>query len=272
VEVNVLSVRTGLVLSMLFLATNSWGQQPSPTTPAPQRDPQATTILNQAVGVAGGFSSIAAIRDVSANGTITYFWAGQEVHGTIAVKAMVEDKLRIDATVPDGVRTVVLNYGGGSIKETDGRIRQVTNVIGAGTFILPIYHVVSTLQDVASGVNYLGLESSSSGEQLHHVRTQKLSSGDSTVDATITNLGTRDVYIDAKTLLITSTVDFIKPNGQKDFNFPHLTQLGDYRTVNGIQIPFSIAQFNAGQQTSTIQLNQVSFNVGLTDADFQAPN
>jgi len=46
-------------------------------------------------------------------------------------------------------------------------------------------------------------------------------------------------------------------------------RFSDYRVVDGVIAPFSIVEFIAGQRTTTIQLRQIVFDTGLTQADFE---
>ena len=267
-------VRLGLLLFFSLLSYSGWAQQPvglTATPPPPQRDPQALTVLNQALVVAGGSTKVGAVQDCTASGTITYYWAGQEIQGTVSVKSHGLTQLSIKAAVPQGVRTVVISNGIGSIKDINGQIRTIQNTVNLGSLTLPIANLVATLNDNTSSINYIGLETAE-GEQVHHIRIQEFPSTDNSLNITMTNLGTRDFYVDASTFRVKSTLDYTQPKGRIDVNIPHMVQFSDYHLVNGIQVPFSINQLGAGQQTSTIQLSQVTFNNGLTDADFQILN
>ena len=249
-----------------------WAQQSATqsTTPPP-RDAQAVAVLNQAAAIAGGIAPISTVLDFTATGDITYYWAGQEVQGTVLLKGRGDSQLSLQATMPQGVRTVVISGGVGSINEVDGYVRKISNAINLASLAFPASHLVTVLQDNTSSVAYIGLETAN-GRQVHHVRIQKFPSTDNSVNAALINLGTRDLYVDATTLQITSTVDYARPEGQLSLSLAHVVQFSDYRTVNGVQVPFSITQFGSGQRTSSIQLNQITFNTGLTDGDFHVTN
>ncbi len=54
-------------------------------------DPRAVAILQQSLIALGGARGLAAIPDFTASGTITYFLAGEQVHGTAVVRARGSD-------------------------------------------------------------------------------------------------------------------------------------------------------------------------------------
>jgi hypothetical protein len=50
---------------------------------------------------------------------------------------------------------------------------------------------------------------------------------------------------------------------------PRQIRYADFRLTNGLLVPFSISETIQGQTIRQIQLNQVTFNSGLQDSDFQ---
>jgi hypothetical protein len=46
-------------------------------------------------------------------------------------------------------------------------------------------------------------------------------------------------------------------------------QFSNYQAVNGVLVPFTLIDLIAGQKTAEMKLDQVTFNTGLTDADFR---
>ncbi len=81
-------------------------------------DPQAVAILQQALIAAGGTRGLATIQDFTATGTITYFWAGQQVAGTATVKARGADQFRIDANLAQGTRSHAVSRGRGALNRS----------------------------------------------------------------------------------------------------------------------------------------------------------
>jgi hypothetical protein len=109
----------GSSFAIILFFGSLFSQQSSsiyPTQTA-QRDPQAMTVLAQALNTAGGTSAITAIQDYTASGTITYYWAGQPVQGAVTIRGRGSDATRLDAVLPSGTRSFAVDEGVASIKE-----------------------------------------------------------------------------------------------------------------------------------------------------------
>src|SRR5258708_12792929 len=101
------NVEVGLCL---ILAFPTLGQQSTtPNSQTAQRDPQALTVLTQAVNAIGGARALAAVQDFTASGTITFNWAGEPVEGSLPVQCQRLNHFRITPTLPAGTRILVHN-------------------------------------------------------------------------------------------------------------------------------------------------------------------
>ena len=76
------------------------------------------------------------------------------------------------------------------------------------------------------------------------------------------------VYVDTQTFLIMKTSGKRKQQGQE---LDLQTSLGNYKAVNGVMIPFSIEQKNAGQSMMQLTLEKVEVNVPAPESAFQMP-
>lgn len=79
----------------------------------PANDSQVLAVLNQALAVGGG--SGAGPQSFSASGSITYYWAGKEVRGSVVVQGRASDQFRLDASLPEGTRSLTVNRGKGTL-------------------------------------------------------------------------------------------------------------------------------------------------------------
>jgi hypothetical protein len=257
--------RFGLLFALLFLHDSLWaqasGQQAS--LPAPHRDPQAVLILTQALSVAGGIEALSAIQDFTGTGTITYYWAGQEVSGAVTVRGRGTGQFRLDASLPSGERSWAVNNGTGVLKEANGTVNSIQgyNAVNLGSLTFPFACLVAALKDSSLSISYIGLETRS-GAQVNHVRIEKMDP-----DNIPSSLATKDFFIDSQYQILAS-LDQIQPKDASTIELPHEVQFSDYRLVSGLLVPFSITDIIFGQHTSTIQLSQIVFKSGLTDSDF----
>ena len=114
-------IRFGLVHCILLLSVSAWAQQTQiPTTP-PQdqaaaslqpasKDPQALSILNQALTVAGGIQAIIAIGDYTVTGSSTSP-RNPDTTSSVTVSGRWPTELRTDTTLPAGVKSEIINNG-----------------------------------------------------------------------------------------------------------------------------------------------------------------
>ena len=95
-----------------------------------QRDQHAVTILTQTIAACGGQDLLAAIQDFTETGTVTYYWADQ-ITGNVTVKGRGLHQLKIEADLPAGKHTAVVNRDGGSL--IDGTVQQGRSLAKART-------------------------------------------------------------------------------------------------------------------------------------------
>lgn len=260
------------VCSLCLILTPLTAQQASPptiSTQAPQRDPQALAVLNQALAVTGGAQVLGQVQDFTATGSIIYFWAGEQVQGSVTLRGRTTDQFRFDAALSIGTRSWAVSNGEGSIRETDGTTLPIPNhnAINLGSLTFPIFTATSALQNASATVIDLGLVSTSD-HQARWIRVQQtlpLMADPSWAS----KVATKDFFIDSSTLQIVKIQDMIHPPQNFIESYPHEILFSDYRLVNGVLTPFTIIETVNGQHTWTVQINQISFNTGLTDSDFQ---
>lgn len=73
----------------------------------------------------------------------------------------------------------------------------------------------------------------------------------------------QDLYLDGTTYLETKLVTNVPGSGVMELVF------GDYRTVDGMAVPFSVKTIAGGMTVSELKLDRIEFNVKLDDAIFR---
>jgi hypothetical protein len=260
-----------LILQILAFAAPLVARQAAPILSQPvQRDPQALVILKQVLKASGGDGALGAIHDLIGSGTITYFWAGEEVQGSVTVKGRGTGQFRVDALLPEGVRTWIANNGSGSLREANGRMSPIAPhyAVNLGSFTFPALHLLAALQDNSKSISYLGLITYHE-RQTYVIRVQQVVGPDIDPSGTLSRLTTKDFYIDENTLQIVSTRDQVHSKDSPGYGHPHDILFSDYRSVNGLLVPFSVTDTIEGNRTFAIQLEQINFNANLTDTDFE---
>jgi|SRR5215469_3792680 len=258
---------TTLVLLVVLLTGKT---SPAQQTSAPvQRDQQALTILSQVLNAAGGQSAVGAIQDFKATGNVTYNWGGN-AQGSTTVKGRGLHQFRVDTTLPDGLHSWIVNGGTTFQRNPDGSTSPLPsqNTVKPAPITFPLLQLLAVIQDTTISVIYNGLVMHN-GQQVHDVLVQKkLSSSVDPVGA-FAQVTKADVFIDPNALTIQAIADVAYPRDSVAGQCAHEIQFSGYQSVNGVLVPFSVTELIAGQQTATIQLNQITFNNSLTDSDFE---
>jgi hypothetical protein len=239
------------------------------TAPAP-KDPQAVSVLTQALTSAGGVSAVSAIQDFTATGNVTYYWANQQVAGAVTVKGRGMTQYRIDVQLNPGTRTAVVDNGAAWIKEADGSVRQLLSQHSenAGGVCFPYQQIAAALTNSSVSITDLGTIAED-GQQFRGIRLQDTVAASGDPLGVRTKLGQTDLLIDPNSFLVLRIRDSVPGRSLTGPRVSHEMIFSDYGQVNGVQFPFSVTQTIGHQPTDTIQFSQVNFNTGLSDSDFQ---
>jgi hypothetical protein len=257
-------------LSAFLLPSVLFAQVQSIATTATQ-DPQAVSVLNQALSAAGGATAHRAVTDYTASGTITYH-NNPDIQGTVSVKGMNAVAVRIDATLPTGVRSWAIHEGVASAKDENGKLSVAINPpnvpssdafpyqtpLFPSSIAFPYHQLTIALANPSFSIAYGGV-TQVDGHSVHHIQVQRVSAGG--VDP-MSRYHARELFIDTSTFQIVMTQDLVPKNVVHQIHYSH------YSAVSGVLAPLTLAEDLGGQQTWTIQLSQITFNSGLQDSAF----
>jgi len=259
-----------LFSSAIYLLPVATATQQPVQSAVPVRDPQAVLTLTQALNAAGGASAISTVQDFTATGNITYYWAGEEVTGTVTIRGARPDQFRLDAQLPNGVRSWCVNAGQGTIKEANGKQSRIPLHSGAnlGSLTFPYGPLFQALIDTSYSIELLGQESVG-GHQLARIRLRPNYPTDLDPSGTLQKWSTREYLIDSSTFAVVTLSLVARSNDSPVREYQQEIAFSDYRLVSGVLFPFTIAETISAQKTWVAQLNSVSFNSGLSDSDFR---
>jgi len=206
----------------------------------------------------------ALIQDAYATGTITHVLPNVPP-GTITTwtKGSAE---RYDLSSGGDQQTYVAN-GGRSWSFRQGQR-------GKLPYALSAYHrpehtpALTCTLDLANpqmSISYIGQELVR-GRQLNHIKIFVPPAGGDYTDAMLSQL---DIYLDPTSSLILKTERFVfDPKAFQNYSV-WATYYSDYRSVNGVQMPFHIENYIDGQKLRDIVFTNVQVNVGVPDSQFQ---
>lgn len=234
-----------------------------------QRDQEALTIITQTITAGGGQQVLDSVQDFTETGTVTYNFTNP-VTGSVTVKSRGLHQLKIEADLPTGRRTTIVNGEGGSLKEADGRNWPIyrQNAAGLGSLTLPYLPLIGAEKDASVSIIYGGLITHN-GASAYDVRLQRVYTKQQDPSGNRGVREARDFYIDSKTFLVSAVSDRIHFGmGPKDEGVLHEMLYTNYQTENGIATPLTITETIRGVDSFTMNFSQVSFNSGLSNDEF----
>jgi hypothetical protein len=228
--------------------------QSSPKTQAPAAStPSAEQILGKYLAASGGRVAWQKLNTRVSTGTVDF--PAQNVAGTIEMREKAPTRILVRVTISGAAFSQGFDGTVGWSNDPQNGVREQTGAELAETRRDADFYHPLDMHTLYSKFKVLGTENV--GEHSTYV-----------MEAIPADGGDPDkLYFAADTgLLVRAISQHHSPEGvdsiQEDF--------ADYRTVDGIQIPFSIHQ-TSPQMDFTIKVDEVHHNVALDDAQFSKP-
>jgi len=255
-------VRTALViLCVLITSLNLKSQQTATTI---QRDAQAISLLQQSLAVMGG-ANLAAIQDTRTMVQFRNDAANASFPFTATIATKGANLLRVDSQFPEGTSTFVIGDTDAS-SETPGKGISKFSRLSFGSLIishLPVL-TIQAQANVGAQIRYIGLEQDGASSVYHLTIQQPLKATD--------DLGTYDapcdIFVDAKTSLITKMIGRIRPPLDLTITEEFEVRYGDYRPVGGILVPFVVAYSIGDDFVSEQRVLQFEINTAVPSSIF----
>ena len=241
-----------------------------------ERSPEAITLIQRVLDASGGEASVAAIQDLIAIGTLSAPMNAKETAETAVTLSMRgSDQLRIDSTLPKGVRSIFYNRGGLSSKEEDGAVVPLgsEDALRSTSRFFPLEHLVAALHDSSYSVTVPGAGADQeSGDNLHRLRVQRIRTETVGSAHRTTSSVALDYYVDATTnrivrIQILHADRGVTPVDRKRGPFD-IYHFSDYRLDNGLLLPHQISVSIDSRLISTIHISTYQFNTGLAEGNF----
>ncbi len=253
------------LLFFLSLAISSAAtpQTSQPAQTPPSRDPQAVSILQHAVTLMGG----TAPTDSTATGTINLVAGSQNENGTITIltKGLAETSEQI--ALPSGQREIVYSNGLASetTPSTAGQVvMQLALTDQCVDFPLPL--LLAALTNADEALQYVGQETLNGALAQHVQMTNTFASQPGR--QTLAGFTLRDAWFDAVSGLPLRIAYLRRAGGGAVPSIPVQVSFSNYANEGGALYPMQIQKSLNGTPWQTITIQSVSFNTGLTDAQF----
>ncbi len=235
-----------------------------------QRDPRALSVLQQSLAAMSVGGQL--VTSVLLSGQVIQQRATDETQGQITLKFAGPDRFRQEVQLGTDSTTEIVN-GSRAVELRDGQSKKwpYHSVLSQPLRYIPATSELATALSPLSRVLYLGQETLE-GRPVHHVRVEKQFPGRPADKAAIlNNLTAVEFWLDATTLLPLKRAQTVPSRETVTITFPVEFYYSDYRTVNGVLLPFHVLMFVRGQKFREIQFTSASVNDPPTMSDFEVP-
>ena len=220
----------------------------------------ADAIVEKHLAASGGREALSKLTSRKSTGTITLSSQAGDLPGTIELSAKAPNKTRVSMTID----LSSVNAGTMSMEQRfDGTTGYATNSMQGEQEISA--KQLDNMRNAAFPTPLLGYKEH--GAKLEQLPNEKLEGKDALVLVLTPAAGSPiRMFVDPETFLISRTVTTIN-SPQLGGDVQQTTDLSDYRTVDGVKVPFRIVTSNPAQRLS-IAITKVEHNVPLDDALF----
>lgn len=231
----------------------------------PASDPQALSYAAQSIAA---LTHGIALSDVALSGDAIWVIGPDRDTATVTLIASGRTESRVDIQLAGGSRIEVRSSLGGGPEgqwtNADGKhgLYASHNCWTDPVWFFPALSSIGNFADSASLFSYVGKETWN-GLSAYHLRVYRSSKN----FKDLAQLSTMDFYLDPGSFLPLG-ISF-KTHSDIDVRNDIATQIlfADYRSVNGLQIPFRI-QRHLGGNVLDVTVTGVNFNSGISDSTF----
>jgi hypothetical protein len=161
---------------------------------------------------------------------------------------------------------------GGSWSGPDAKPHEMANhnLYTDSAWFFPALLLKRALLSPHQSLTYVGEETRSDRPVLHLSVSQQFPGLNSEAAAMLQRLSQMDLFLDPSSHLPIALVFNVHPDNNLLLNIPVEIHFSDYRTVNGIQIPFHVEKFLNNSLLLDLQFQNVALNTGLSSSQVGA--
>ncbi len=251
-----------------FILTISLAAQQTTTS-----DPQALSLLQRSLNTLSGSQSL---TDVTLSGAARRIAGSDDETGTAVLKAIASGAGRTDLSLSSGQRSEVCDLSSttpsGAWSGPDRISHPIAfhNLLSEPAWFFPAFAIARRLSGSGYVATYIGHETRN-GQAVEHVSVSQTASAPNTPGMpSFEHLTQLDFFLDSTTLLPAAISFNIHPDNNALLDLPIEVQFGDYRAVNGAQVPYHVQKFLNNTLFLDFQTQTVTLNSGLTSSALSA--
>jgi hypothetical protein len=237
-------------------------QAPQSASPVVVRDPQAVALLQKSIAVMGVLPS-----DSRVSGNITIVAGSSTEQGTIQV--LTRGTTQTSVTVQAGASNWSVIFSGGQANRIEAGTTSTLSLersASSQSLHFPLPFLSGLLSNADVSFQFIGQESLGSSEA-NHIRVQNTFASQPLWQS-LSEFTIADIWLDTSTGLPTKISLIRRDGGGSAPRIPISISYSNYQIVSGVRYPFAIQEFITGTLWATTTIQSVSFNTGLTDANF----
>jgi hypothetical protein len=142
------------------------------------------------------------------------------------------------------------------------------NLLTDSSWFFPALTLGRLLASPTDAVALVGQETKDGISVTHLTTSQQFSDFEADMAVQMQHLSQTELFLDAKTLLPVALEFNIHPDNNAGLDIPVEVRFSDYRTVNGVQIPFHVQKYLNNSLMLDIQLQTAVMNSGLAPSAF----
>ncbi len=255
-------LRLAVVVVLLFSIASA---QTSTSQNAVVRDPQAVSILQQAISA----MATAVPADSVETGSVGLVAGSTTSAGTIQISTRGVNQTSVQVQSPSANWSVV--YSQAQASRTEGGTSTVLSLELTSTSQCPFFplpYLIGVLHNTDNTLQYLGAESLGTAP-VQHLRIWNTFQSSPALQF-LSDFTVTDVWLDTASGLLLRIFFFQRDSGGATPKIPVTIDYSNFQNSSGVLYPTQIQQSVNGTLYMSILITSASFNVGLTDADFSA--
>lgn len=261
-----------VVMVSLFtaVAASAFGQASTTAQISPTINSQAITLATKSLlAMTGG----ASVKDITLHVTATSIAGSDNESGPGILSAKSTTESRVDLNLSDGTQSEVRtsSHGGPADqwKSGDGKVIAAAQHNG-WTDAAWFFPALSSLAQVANPNYVFSLvgQEQHDGLTVEHLRISQSFPSDTKNILRVGQLSAMDFYLDPTSFLPLAVSFNTHPDSDMNTNIPIEVRFADYRSVNGVQVPFHIQRLLNGSLALDIVVTNAVINSGMPDTQF----
>jgi hypothetical protein len=263
--------RTWVFLPMLFLLLVLGFATTASSQTSASSDTTALTAFAQ-MFAATGWQAGQIPQDAVATGTVIRYRGDSQDSVAVTFKAKNASEYRSDVTDATGTNTFIANGDSAALTTPQGTQLAPSNAALATRFwVFPFFSTLVSASGSSFAVQSAGTETIN-GQPCLRIEISPQSVQGDPMSSYRVRAGHITLWI-AISSGLPAQLSYMRVANDNPTALQECTrQFSDWRPVSGIAVPFHQDEYVGAQQVSSLQLESVNLNTGLSDSDFTLPS